>query len=610
MKKFLSIVLSVSMLLSMGAFAFAEETQPEEPAAPEETAAPTEAAGEQLPYTSEEVLYGVLDSDGTTDSIYSVVIVDSAKEGRAEYYGPFADVKNLTDTRGIELGKGCVSFDAPEGRFYFQSTLDDDSLPWDISIKYTLDGKSVKAEELGGRSGELGINITVKDGGMDDSSFYDSYLMQVSVTLDSRLCTNIKADGATLANSGANKLINFSVMPGTDTELSLTADVVSFSMPGITLSGVPFSMGDSLGDVNELTDGLTTLTDAISQLSSGANQLSGGAGQLLYGAYQFGEGLYQLSDNSPQLVSASAAFLEAFNAIRDQIQGGIDSPGDNITDIDSLVIALDGICTQLESTAASLGENADNIDTICNVMDGTLSGVPDSTATDVGVVSGVISVLSEDAKNELAACGNSLDNVLAAASCAAAAKTQWFSVSQQLRDTASRMHSLAKQLEALTISIRNFIGVLNGMSGTEGGDRLDEILSSVNQLADGYSQFHEGLVQYTGGVDALADNWGQLYDGMYQLTGGTYQLSDGTSQLNEGTKEIPDKVDSMLSSFTGGDFEAHSFLSDKNTGTGSVQFVLTTQAVTLPTDVQQVESGENDESALSQFWDRLKDLFV
>lgn len=604
MKKLLSIVLALSMLVSLGAFAFAEEAQPEE------SAAPTEPAGEQLPYTSEEVLYGVLDSDGTTDSIYSVVIVDSAEAGKAEYYGPFADVKNLTDTREIGLDKGCVSFDAPEGRFYFQSTLDDDSLPWDISIKYTLDGKNVKAEELGGKSGELGINITVKDGGMDDSSFYDSYLMQVSVTLDSRLCTNIKADGATLANSGANKLINFSVMPGTDTELSLTADVVNFSMPGITLSGVPFSMGDSLGDVDELTDGLTTLTDAISQLSSGANQLSGGASKLLYGAYQFGDGLYQLSASSPQLVEASATFLAAFNAIRDQIQNAVNSPGDNITDIDSLVAALDGVCTQLESTAASLGENANNLDSVCNTMDGTLSGVPDSTVTDVGVVSGVVSGLSDEAKTELAACGNSLSNVLTAASCAAAAKAQWFSVSQSLRDTATRMHSLALQLEALTASIRNFIGVLNGMSGTEGGDRLNEILASVNQLADGYSQFHDGLVQYTGGVDALADNWGQLYDGIYQLTGGTYQLSDGTSQLNEGTKEIPDKVDSMLSSFTGGDFEAHSFLSDKNTGTDSVQFVLTTQAVTLPADVQQADIAKNDESTLGQFWDRLKDLFV
>lgn len=605
MKKFLSIVLAVSMLLSLGAFAFAEETQPEE------TAVPTEAAGKKLPYTSEEVLYGVLDSDGTTDSIYSVVIVDSAKEGRAEYYGPFADVKNLTDTREIELDKDCVSFDAPEGRFYFQSTLDDDSLPWDISIKYTLDGKSVKAEELGGKSGELGINITVKDGGMDDSSFYDSYLMQVSITLDSRLCTNIKADGATLANSGANKLINFSVMPGTDTELSLTADVISFSMPGITLSGVPFSMGDSLGDVNELTDGLTTLTDAVSQLSSGANQLSGGASQLLYGAYQFGEGLYQLSDSSPQLVSASVAFLEAFNAIRDQIQGSVNTPGDNITDIDSLVAALDRVCAQLEDTAASLEENATNIDIVCVAMDGTLSAIPDSTAVDVEVVSGAVNGLSPEANNELmAACGNNLNNVLSAASGAAAAKSQWVSISPQLRNTAADMHSLALRLVTLAASIRNFIGVLNDMSGTEGGDRLNEILTSVNQLADGYKLFHEGLVQYTGGVDALADNWGQLYDGIYQLTGGTYQLSDGTEQLNEGTKEIPDKVDSMLSSFTGGDFEAHSFLSNKNAGTDSVQFVLTTQAVTLPSDVQQVESGENDESAFSQFWDRLKDLFV
>lgn len=101
--------------------------------------------------------------------------------------------------------------------------------------------------------------------------------MQVSITLDSQLCRNITAEGATIANSGADKQINFTAMPGTDSEFSLTADVTDFSMPGITFAAVPFSMGDALGDITELTAGLSQLTDAVSQLSDGAAQLSSGA---------------------------------------------------------------------------------------------------------------------------------------------------------------------------------------------------------------------------------------------------------------------------------------------------------------------------------------------
>lgn len=98
------------------------------------------------------------------------------------------------------------------------------------------------AAELGGMSGRLGIDISISDGGMEDSSFYESFMVQVSITLDSQLCRNITAEGATIANSGADKQINFTAMPGTDSEFALTADVTDFSMPGITFAAVPFSM--------------------------------------------------------------------------------------------------------------------------------------------------------------------------------------------------------------------------------------------------------------------------------------------------------------------------------------------------------------------------------
>ena len=114
------------------------------------------------------------------------------------------------------------------------------------------------------------------------------------------------------------------------------------------------------------------------------------------------------------------------------------------------------------------------------------------------------------------------------------------------------MYGLSGLMSAVSASISNLRDMLAAMSGTSTGDRLDELIKSVTELANGYAKFHEGLVAYTGGVDALAANWGTLYDGIVQLTGGTVQLSDGTSQLNDGTKNIPDTVDEMLSAYTGG----------------------------------------------------------
>lgn len=83
----------------------------------------------------------------------------------------------------------------------------------------------------------------------------------------------------------------------------------------------------------------------------------------------------------------------------------------------------------------------------------------------------------------------------------------------------------------------------------------------------------------------------------YDATG---TLKDGTGQLRNETDgmdtEISDKIDEMLASFTGEDFEAVSFVSDKNTNIESVQFVIQTEAVEV-------------EEESKSFVEKLKDLF-
>ena len=90
--------------------------------------------------------------------------------------------------------------------------------------------------------------------------------------------------GGTAANAGGSKTVSLMVLPGSDGDVGLTADVHDFRMDGMTIAAVPYDVADSLGDMGEVTDGLGQLVDAISQLSDGASQLSSGASQLRGGA--------------------------------------------------------------------------------------------------------------------------------------------------------------------------------------------------------------------------------------------------------------------------------------------------------------------------------------
>lgn len=105
-------------------------------------------------------------------------------------------------------------------------------------------------------------------------------MLQITVTLDASLCTEIEAEGATIANAGGDKTLAFTVLPGAEASYTISAEVRDFEMAGLTIAGVDYDIASAMGDTTEITDGLGQLTDAISQLNSGTAELASGARSL------------------------------------------------------------------------------------------------------------------------------------------------------------------------------------------------------------------------------------------------------------------------------------------------------------------------------------------
>jgi putative membrane protein len=96
-------------------------------------------------------------------------------------------------------------------KLYYQGTLKSKQLPWNISIKYTLDGKTIAPYDLAGKSGKLGIDIKITKNSKVNSSFYNNYALQITLALSSSLCDNIKTENATIAAAGADKQLHLSL---------------------------------------------------------------------------------------------------------------------------------------------------------------------------------------------------------------------------------------------------------------------------------------------------------------------------------------------------------------------------------------------------------------
>lgn len=336
----LSIFLCVALCISTLGLA-ADSTGDGEPAATDapEDAATTPSDG------PEEVIYARLDASGDPQDAYAVVALTLTEDGTATHYGRYTAVSNLTDTSPIDYRSGIVTLEADAGRYYYQGTLRSAKMPWNIEISYTLNGSEIDPDELGGRSGELGVNINTSVNSGFDPYFTENYMLQISVTLDASLCENISTRNGTVASAGSDKTITFVVLPGGEGDVGFTADVTDFEMGGFTIAAVPYSM-DSMMDMSELdgiTSGIDQLTGAITQLTSGASAINDGAGAL--------------SENSATLTDASDQIESALRQISDGLQGyDLSSMTEGLDQLQQLPAAFTQVAAALSQAGDGLIE--------------------------------------------------------------------------------------------------------------------------------------------------------------------------------------------------------------------------------------------------------------
>lgn len=327
--KFLSLLLVFSLILMFSVPAFA-------------ATANTDSA-------KQEVVYINLNSDGSVSEICVVNIFELDEDGQIVDYGDYTALRNMTSNDKITFGNETVRMDTKAGKLYYEGTLNQNVIPWIFSFRYFIDGTEYKAEEIAGKDGALKITISIRQNPDCNSTFFENYGLQASVTLDTGLCKNIIADGATAANVGKNRQLTYTILPGTEKDITVTANVTDFEMAAIAIVGLPLNMEVDIDSINtdELTKELNRLKDAVAELDDGAGELKDGADELKGGAEDLYSGASDLNSGAKDLLDGST---ELSNGVSD-LKDGANDLYDGISD------ATNG-ATELANGLAALSENS------------------------------------------------------------------------------------------------------------------------------------------------------------------------------------------------------------------------------------------------------------
>lgn len=293
------------------------------------------AASENTP--KEEVVYVNLNADGSVKEINIVNIFALDNDGQIVDYGKYESLRNMTTTDKIGYSEEIVTIDAKAGKLYYEGKLDRNIMPWNIAIRYYMDGKEYTAEEIAGKSGALKITMKITENADYISNFFEGYALQTSFTLDTKKCSDIHADGATIANIGSNKQLTYTILPNKGADLEITANVTDFEMSGIAINGIKLNLSIEIEDAE--------IQGKIDEIIGAVNDLDDGAGKLNDGAKELNDGTLLLNDKIGELYSGVGALKSGTSDLSNGL-GTIISKNKEL--IDGAYTAFEGLCSASE----------------------------------------------------------------------------------------------------------------------------------------------------------------------------------------------------------------------------------------------------------------------
>lgn len=291
----------------------------------------------------DETVYVLANSDGT---VKKVIVSDWIKNAKAD--NEIIDDTKLTDIKNVKgnetysiNGDHMKVWDAEGNDIYYQGSTTK-ALPVDVSVSYKLDGKTMSAKEIAGKSGRVTIRFDYKnnqyemvDIGGKKEKIYVPFAMLTGIELDDDKFSNVEVTNGKVVNDGTRTVVAGLAFPGLQDNLAIskdkleipdyveiTADVKDFSL-GMTVTIATNDLFNELDadklNEDEVKDSMNSLTDAMDKLLDGSSKLYGGLDTLLSKSKELVDGIDKLAEGAKELRNGAASLDDGAGKIKSGI---------------------------------------------------------------------------------------------------------------------------------------------------------------------------------------------------------------------------------------------------------------------------------------------------
>ena len=421
-----------------------------------------------------ETVYVTVEGNEIKDKSVSVWL-NSDKNIKANDKSNLTNVKDLKTDKELKSENGYLKLDENKKDIYYKGDTDK-KLPVDVSVKYFLDGKEMKASELEGKSGHLKIVITSKNNRYEAKTIdgqsrnvYSPYVVVAAMTFDDEKVNNVSSDDIKVVKDGKNEIVTTVMTPGMkqnlrgiveDKNLDKFKDEVSVEM-----------------DIKDYkpVEIYSVITNEFFQEKKNIDSLD-----------KLQNGVKELQDNSQKLVDASVKLSEG----QDKLNSGI---------------------SQMQTGVTKLHSGSQKLASSTQQMQGKFSGIQSK----VGPIQGYVAQMNDGSLKLY----NGISDYTAAVG--------------KIKENTAKIKEGSEKLAKGATDLDNGVGKLKDATSQlrAGTENMKEMTAQKDQLLEKSSQLSNGL-------NGLAGSYGQLADTVEQISGKSQQLKDSSAQFNEKLQQV------------------------------------------------------------------------
>lgn len=548
--------------------------------------------------SKDETVYVIADAEG---GVKKIIVSDWIKNPTGA--DSIADGADLTDVEAVK-GDSVYTmnsdnmriWNADGGDIYLRGNSEK-SLPVELAVSYKLDGKSISADELAGKSGKVTVRFDYKNNQYEtvsidgkDEKIYVPFVMLTGLLLDSDVFTNIEVTNGRLINDGdRTAVIGFS-LPGMQENLAIdrekleipdyveiTADVKGFEMTNTvtvasnsvfnSLDSDSFELGDDLtGSLSELQNAMKQLTDGSDTLYGGlctlldkSGELIAGIDKLYAGAEQLRDGAAELDDGAASLADGAAKLdggLSAITANNDALNSGSKQVFESLLAMANSQIAAAGLTAPemtVENYSQIIGGILDSLsrENVYNTamkaarekVSAAVESNRDAVAAAVSsavreqVRAGVVEAVRRNVESEVLASLNMTEEQYSAADAAVKAQISAAVDAQMNSDAVKGI--IDSQIEAKMNSAE-----IKKLTDDKTEEQISVLIEQNLESDEVKAQINAVLEKARAGADSInglkaqLDSYNQFYTGLSQYTAGVAAAGEGAKKLNAGASEL------------------------------------------------------------------------